>query len=631
MSAKLFDIIERTNAKECGGGQYMGNCPAHDDSKASLAIHISDDGTIALHCHAGCAIDAVVAALGLTMADLAGRERDAAPARKIVATYDYHDAAGVLSYQVVRFEPKDFRQRRPIDGGKWEWSTKGLRPLPYKLPELLAADRSKPVWCVEGERDADNLIKLGLVATCNSGGAGKFRPELAEHFRDRVVIVLPDNDQPGRDHAASVAKALAGVAASVKVLELPGLPEKGDVSDWLAAGGTVEKLAELAAAASEAVADVATLDLIPASKFIAATYPVNYIVEGVLVENQNCIIGGPQKTLKTTLALDLALSIATGTPFLNQFKVRERKRVAIISGESGEGTLQETYNRIAYARNVNPAIDDLLIGFKVPKLGSEAGLASLAKTIEQHRLQVVIIDPLYLSLMGTETRSVNAASLFDMGPLYDRISDACKLHGATPILLHHFSKGSQNRRERHAPPELGDLAMAGISEWARQWILLGRRSEYRADGNHELHLMIGGSAGHCSSWALDVDEGRPDGVLQRCYLVTLTPAEDERERQQRFTEKRREAERHEKFEAMLAAIVEVMRKYPAGETATTIGSRIGSGIASNRLRPYLETLAERGAIVECKVPKPCRGEKPSYRSGWRLAAKPDVLPFYNPA
>ena len=471
MSANTFlTIVERTRANQTSEGQYIGHCPCHDDSTASLSIGIGDDDRILLHCQAGCATDAVVAALGLTMANLDGRERDAAPARKIVATYDYHDAAGVLSYQVVRFEPKDFRQRRPIDGGKWEWSTKGLRPLPYKLPELLAADRSKPVWCVEGERDADNLIKLGLVATCNSGGAGKFRPELAEHFRDRVVIILPDNDQPGRDHAASVAKALAGVAASVKALELPGLPEKGDVSDWLAAGGTVEKLAELAAGVSEARDDVATLDLIPAPIFFTTEHTTKYIVEDVLVDGQNCIIGGPQKTLKTTIAMDLALSITTGKPFLGRFPVLEQKRVALFSGESGNATLNKTGRLIANARSIYTWPDGLFIGDKLPKLGSRDGLAQLAKTIELHGLQVVIIDPLYLSLMCEETAHVNPANLFGMGPLYNRISDACRSRGATPILCHHTSKGSQNRQERFAPPELSDLAMAGISEWMRQWI-----------------------------------------------------------------------------------------------------------------------------------------------------------------
>ena len=171
--------------------------------------------------------------------------------RQLVATYDYRDAAGELVYQVVRYEPKDFRQRRPDPGqpSGWSWSIKGVTPLPYRLPELVAKPDA-PVFVVEGEKDADNLAALGFLATCNSGGAKKWPDSLGDYFRGRRVVILPDNDQAGHDHANAIAAKLhrAG-AAGVKVLELPNLPPKGDVSDWLAAGGTREALRELAAAA----------------------------------------------------------------------------------------------------------------------------------------------------------------------------------------------------------------------------------------------------------------------------------------------------------------------------------------------------------------------------------------------
>ena len=114
--------------------------------------------------------------------------------------------------------------------------------MPYRLPELLAADRALPAFIPEGEKDVDALRAIGLVATCNPGGAGKWRSDFAEYFRDRDVVILPDNDQAGRDHAADVRRKLQGVARSIRIIELPGLAEKGDVSDWLAAGGTAESL-----------------------------------------------------------------------------------------------------------------------------------------------------------------------------------------------------------------------------------------------------------------------------------------------------------------------------------------------------------------------------------------------------
>ena len=162
----------------------------------------------------------------------------------VAAAYDYCDEAGALVFQVLRYEPKTFRQRRP-EGSGWSWSVKGVRVLPYRLPELLA-DPAATVFLVEGEKDADRLASLGLVATCNAGGAGKWKKEHSEFLRSRRVVVLPDNDSAGAKHAQQVERSLRGIAAEVQTLVLPNLPDKGDVSDWLDAGGTAEELVALA-------------------------------------------------------------------------------------------------------------------------------------------------------------------------------------------------------------------------------------------------------------------------------------------------------------------------------------------------------------------------------------------------
>ena len=170
--------------------------------------------------------------------------------RVIVATYDYRDEQGDVLYQAVRFFPKDFRQRRPNGKGGWSWSVKGCRKVPYRLPELLAADPATTIYKVEGEKDSDRMCEIGLVARCNVGGAGKWRREYGEHFRGRNVVVLPDNDDPGRADADQVASMLYGVAASVRIVSLPDLPPKGDVSDWLdglgEAADPLEHLQEMA-------------------------------------------------------------------------------------------------------------------------------------------------------------------------------------------------------------------------------------------------------------------------------------------------------------------------------------------------------------------------------------------------
>lgn len=162
---------------------------------------------------------------------------------KIVATYDYRDEAGNLEFQVLRKEPKTFSQRRP-DGDGWSWSVKGARVLPYRLPELLATPEEL-VFIVEGEKDADRLGSMGLLATCNAGGAGKWKKEHSQFLKGRRVVILPDNDSTGDQHAKAVKKSLRGIASEARIVELPGLELKGDVSDWLDAGGTLEALQEL--------------------------------------------------------------------------------------------------------------------------------------------------------------------------------------------------------------------------------------------------------------------------------------------------------------------------------------------------------------------------------------------------
>jgi hypothetical protein len=167
---------------------------------------------------------------------------------RIVAQYDYLDEHGELVFQVVRFDPKDFRQRRPNPDATWNWSVKGCRVLPYRLPDLLAADPARTVYVVEGEKDVDNLYDCGYVATCNHGGAGKWRDEHSKFLVGRNVVVLADNDDAGRNHARGVKTSLAKFGVTAKVVELPGLPDKGDVSDWLRAnpGADLEQVAQAA-------------------------------------------------------------------------------------------------------------------------------------------------------------------------------------------------------------------------------------------------------------------------------------------------------------------------------------------------------------------------------------------------
>jgi hypothetical protein len=180
-------------------------------------------------------------------------EKDDGRPRRMVCAYDYFDENGTLLHQTIRYEPKTFRQRRPDpdDPAKWIWNLKGVRTVLFLLPEVLQAVKDgKPVYVVEGERDALALRVLGLTATCNPMGAGKWRDEYSDFLRDGDVVLVEDNDDPGRKHVEHVARSLSGVAKRVRALDIskiwPECPERGDISNWLKeGGGTVEKLNEI--------------------------------------------------------------------------------------------------------------------------------------------------------------------------------------------------------------------------------------------------------------------------------------------------------------------------------------------------------------------------------------------------
>lgn len=252
----LATILTKFRNVHPSGSGYMACCPAHEDGNASLSIGTTADGKILLNCMAGCAFDAVIVAAGISARDLFPKV--AAPSkpasREIVTTYPYCDKDGTLLYEVVRFKPKDFRQRRPDGQGGYIWDMKGIDRVLYRLPELLAAKSAETrIYVSEGEKDVDNLRALGQAATCNVGGAGKWKASYTAELAGAHVVIIADKDDPGRAHAVKVAGELYRKAASVRVIELPdrGVAKVKDASDWLTASGTAAELDQIVGAAPE--------------------------------------------------------------------------------------------------------------------------------------------------------------------------------------------------------------------------------------------------------------------------------------------------------------------------------------------------------------------------------------------
>lgn len=249
--AKVYAAIQGT--KPSGQGCCVGLCPFHDDQKPSFGFDTSA-GT--WECFAGCGkggvLDFLMRRSGLGfketlcgLGDELGVPRPASNGEGTgQITYDYKDETGELKFQVVRNPNKKFYQRRPDGNGDWIYDLKGVRRVLYRLPELLARP-TETVYITEGEKDADRLATLGIMATTNPGGAGKWRAGYANILAGRDIVILPDNDVPGRAHADKVAGSLRGKARSVRIVELPDLPAKGDISDWLNAGGNRAQLETL--------------------------------------------------------------------------------------------------------------------------------------------------------------------------------------------------------------------------------------------------------------------------------------------------------------------------------------------------------------------------------------------------
>lgn len=241
-------LILLKGVKPGQAGQYTALCPGHDDKQRSLSVKQTDD-KILVKCFAGCDTADILKSLNLSAKDLFLDSRQAKPqGREIEAIYRYTDANG-KPFEVVRTRPKGFYQRRPDGKGGYTANLKGITPTLYHQDELKQAiENATPVYFVEGEKDTDRLWDVGLIATTNPMGAGKWRSSYSEALRSADLVIIPDNDGPGRDHAKNVARACYGKVARIRMLELP---DAKDVSEWLDNGHTADELRELASQSPE--------------------------------------------------------------------------------------------------------------------------------------------------------------------------------------------------------------------------------------------------------------------------------------------------------------------------------------------------------------------------------------------
>jgi RecA-family ATPase len=439
---------------------------------------------------------------------------------KLVKVYDYTDVTGKLLYQKLRYEPKDFNQRQPDGKGGWWYNLNGVKKVLYRLPEVVT---SKLCFCTEGEKDCDNLRNALTVAgikdfavTTTFDGAGHWKPEYAPYFTGRMVVVIPDNDAKGKAHAQTIAASVKPFAERVKLVELPGLPEKGDVSDWLeesvigAADQSISEILQTRIKELFSLIKATPLWLPEQSEHVLleemrdfldrAPEEIDWLVEGLIPVRTRGLMVADGKVGKSPLSLDLALALASGSSWLGHV-VPKRRRVAVISREDAP---QETARRLKLLSAGTAARAEYNWGqiwlntmdqSPLFHLDNFEHVDPLIKELQMEQFDLVIFDVLRNLHSGDENdNTVMAAVMAALTQI--QVEARCGV-----LLLHHISKAQSTNVFRDAR---GAGAIHGWTEWGvgltvvdetvprRQWV---RKVEFElkyACPADPVHFMIVG-------------------------------------------------------------------------------------------------------------------------------------------
>ena len=385
-----------------------------------------------------------------------------APPRGNPMHYDYCAADGTLLFQVVRTADKRFTQQRPDGAGGVIHNLDGVPRVLYRLPELLASGPETPIYLVEGEKDVNTLRALGLVATTNPGGAGKWRAEYTPCFAGRQVVIVPDNDRAGWEHALAVAKALTPVAACVKVVALPEVAEKGDVTDWLNGSGSLPALIALVAAeqcwevpqggqdaqggqGAHLHYDEHLEHLHFPQGFRAvfirpgdvAAEQVQWLWQGYIPRGALTVVDGDPGLGKSTMMMDLAARLTTGAvmPDGSAGLAAPAGILMLCAEDSISTTIRPRLEQAGAAMARTLILDHLTtpVGERQPTIGDIAAIAEGIATVEAC---LVIIDP----LMAFLPPNVNAYRDQDVRRVLTPLSQLAQRTGAAIVVVRHPNK-----------------------------------------------------------------------------------------------------------------------------------------------------------------------------------------------
>lgn len=368
---------------------------------------------------------------------------------QISKTYDYQDATGGLLFQVVRFEPKDFRQRRPDGNGGWIWNLKGIKPVLYQLPEILKAEE---IIVVEGEKDVDNLASLGLTATTSPMGAKKWKDEYSEALKGKNIVLIPDNDNQGREHMAMIAQSLNGNAKSLKWLDLPGLQSKQDVSDYIKTFKSKDEAAERLAilidnAETYEPAKKVTIDniILSANEFYKIKVPKQQeLLFPWLKEDSINLISGWRGAGKTWFALSVLDAVSRGVCF-GPWECKKSVPCLFLDGEM---TIRDDRDRIENLKLFSDRKNPLLfysdayansMGLPRANLVNEDWRQTMKNILLTRKVKLWVVDNIASLAPGLDENAKQDWDIINQWLLELRFS------GISTILLHHVSKDGRQR------------------------------------------------------------------------------------------------------------------------------------------------------------------------------------------
>jgi len=410
----------------------------------------------------------------------------------VVARYSYKDAENNESYEVIRYHPKTFRQRKfdPF-AKKYVNGLNGVTPLPYNLPEILSRI-DEPIYVVEGEKDADFLMGKGLLSTCNSGGANNWKPPLNEHFIGREVIILPDLDEVGKKHGLFVASELKDIAKSIKIVELP-VDAKEDVYDYFQNGGSVESLQKLAFETSlvgnvEKPQPFKTWEVI--DPFLL---PRRDFIYGNFCRGYCSLTVSPGGVGKSTLALSQAIACASGKGFLGVTPEKKLKVIYYNSEDPIDELQRRTLAILQHFKIEQEEIQnqlflssgrdvDLVLAEGIEGIIKEDAFDTIESFCLENEIDVLILDPLANMFSG----SSESNELFkDLGKKLSQLADRCNL---AIEIIHHTRK--LNGRESNVEDARGGSSLVAAVRSAKSLSPMDKETGLKLDLNYANYFSV---------------------------------------------------------------------------------------------------------------------------------------------